>query len=332
MNRLYALLYKPLKAYEHKHLQTENGKKVIIFGEPKYYESYQWNETQIPCGKCIGCRMDYAQEWAVRCMLESKCWEHNYFVTLTYAPEHIHLNPVVDTTTGEYTEVQTLYKPDFTKFMKDLRRQHDYHLHHKGIRFYMCGEYGEKSGRPHYHALLFNTPIPDLKPFFINKNHQQVYISEYLSKVWGKGIVSIGEITYESRSYTRRYILKKQKINEIEPGKVPEFTNMSRDPGIGRIYYDTHKDDMYKNDEIIIRKALSKAISTKPPSYFDRIYDLENPEKMKEIKGNRKERALDARAATALNTSLSPMQYLEVKERNYAKRIATLKRGLKEEV
>ena len=326
------MLYHPLKAWEHVHKKTPNGKAVIGWmKEPKPSEKWDWKAINLPCGQCIGCRMDNAQDWAVRCVLESKSWEHNYFVTLTYAPEHIHYNPVVDLETGEISEVQTLWKPDYTKYMKDLRSHHKYHYNHDGIRFYMCGEYGEKTKRPHYHRLLFNMPLDDLKPYFINKNHQQIYTSNYLQNIWGKGIVTVGEISYESRAYTARYILKKQHINDLEPGKVQEFTNMSRNPGIGKYYYDTHKNSMYKNDEVTIRKALGKAINTKPPEYFDRLFDQENEERMSEIKKKRRIGAQDARAREQLHTTLSPDEYLKTREENYAKRIVTLKRGLKEE-
>lgn len=351
------MLYHPLFAFEHKELKTAKGKAVVkVPKQPKDYDQQKgkyklikedlekeygksfpkefWTMIQIPCGQCIGCKMETAQDWAVRCLLETKLWDENYFVTLTYDEEHVPLHPVpvcINKETGEAGFQKTLHKPDFTKFMKDLRRHHEYHFNHQGIRFYMCGEYGSQTHRPHYHRLLFNMPLNDLKPYFINKNHQQVYTSEYLQKIWGKGIVSVGEITYESRAYTARYILKKQHINDLKPGQMQEFTNMSRMPGIGQGYYDKFKDEIYKNDELTIKKALGMAINTKPPKYFDELYDLENNEKMTEIKLQRRKMAQENRERKNQNITLLPSEQLKVAERNYASRVATLKRGLKED-
>lgn len=307
---------------------------MIRWSAPTFDDRFNWKEIQLGCGQCIGCKMDNAQDWAIRCVLETKLWEQNYFVTLTYSEDTVPYHPVpvcIDEETGEAGYRQTLKKEDMVKFMKDLRSHHKYHFNHDNIRFYMCGEYGSTTERPHYHVLLFNCPLFDLKPLFVNKQHQQVYRSEYLEKIWGKGIVSVGEITYESRAYTRRYILKKQHINNVKEGQLPEYTNMSRKPGIGADYYKQHKDEIYKNDEITIKKALSRAINTKPPEYFDRLYEKEEEQHLSEIKKKRRERAQEARERQQRNTTLSPMQQLEVKERNYAKRIATLKRGLKED-
>lgn len=293
-----------------------------------------WKEIQLPCGQCVGCKMDNAQDWAVRCVLESKLWEQNYFVTLTYDEQHVPLHPVpvvLDEETGEAGLRQTLIKEDMADFMKNLRRQHEYHFEHQGVRFFGCGEYGGKTERPHMHILLFNCPLNDLEPLFINKQHQQVYRSAYLEKIWKKGIVSVGEITYESRAYTRRYILKKQQMNNVKPGQLPEFTNMSRKPGIAAEYYKQHKEEIYKNDEITIKKALSAAINTKPPKFFDKLYEKEEEQHLSEVKKKRRERAQDARENKQLRTSLSPVQQLEVAERNYLKRISTLKRELREE-
>lgn len=263
-------------------------------------------------------------------------YEHNYFVTLTYADEYTelgkHWKPVIDTETGEYTVISSLFKPDLQKFMKDLRQYYSYHYGWDNIRFYRCGEYGENTERAHFHLIIFNLPINDLKPYFINHEGQQVYLSDTLTKIWKKGRVTIGEVTYQSAAYVARYIMKKQTGEMQNKNREPEFTNMSRRPGIGEPWYKANKDKAYKNDEVIIRGRLGKAVSKKPPKYFDRLFDQTEPTKLDEIKKNRRARAQDNRERKLLTTSLSADELLQVQENNYVKKISTLKRGMKEDV
>lgn len=103
----------------------------------KEFEQVKPNSTYkletVPCGCCIGCRLDYSKDWATRCMLEAQDWKDNYFITLTYDDEHLPI--------GKYCN-NTLVNEDLKKFIKDLRRYYSYHYKHNDIRFFACGEYG----------------------------------------------------------------------------------------------------------------------------------------------------------------------------------------------
>lgn len=294
----------------------------------------------IPCGQCIGCRLDYSRTWADRCILEARDYVNNAFVTLTYDPEHLPKpQQVTDVQTGEIFEWSSLVPDDLTKFMKDLRRYYEHHYNHQGIRFYACGEYGDEGGRPHYHLLIFNLPVPDKVYWFTNNDHENIYVSDSLSKIWDKGIVTIGDVTWNSAAYVARYVVKKQRgdtkgLVEL-PGKrlvaglQPEFTRMSRMPGIAYKYYDEHKNEFYKNDEIVI-SVRGKARTIKPPRYFDKLYDIdcEDPFIMQEIKQKRSESAKMSIKQQLQKTSLSYNEYLGVKERNKIAQISALKRGM----
>lgn len=294
----------------------------------------------IPCGQCIGCRIDYSRMWADRCILEAKDHENNVFVTLTYDPEHLPKPElVVDVNTGEVLEWPSLVPDDLQKFMKDLRRYYKHHYDHDGIRFYACGEYGEDGGRPHYHLLLFNLPVPDKVYWFTNNDHENIYISDSLSKIWGKGIVTLGEVTWNSAAYVARYVVKKQKGNtkgcvdipgHLVTGIKPEFVRMSRCPGIAFNYYDENKDKFYENDEIVI-SVRGKARTIKPPRYYDKLYDIdcEDPFLMQDIKRKRAESARNSMKLQLEHTSLNEQEYLAVKERNKIAQINALKRQLK---
>lgn len=327
----------PIKAYESKTKKTSSGKKYISFGNnpnagdfPEQ-EPWLWNRIELPCGQCTGCRLEHAKGWAVRCILEAKQWTFNYFITLTYSPENVPINTRIDTETGEVIDIMTLKKQDLQNFMKRLRRYYEYHFGPSTIRFFACGEYGEETERPHYHAILFNLPIPDLEPYFVNHEHQMVWKSKIIDDIWGLGITSVGEVSYQSAAYVARYILKKQKgPNKVDLGRADEFTLMSRRPGIAAEYYQQYKEDIYKNDEIIITARMDKAIGVKPPRYFDKLYDLEEPDKLWEAKFNRRQKAINSRNSHLSSTTNTADELLKIKERKLVSKTATLKRTLKE--
>lgn len=337
--------YHPMHAFQIG--LTDNGK-------PKYQiesETTEWTHPkingqiitdkiikeyiEIPCGKCIGCRLDYSRKWATRCMLEASCYKNNAFVTLTYAPEFLPIRKNILEETGEYVNTPTLQDKDLTKFMKDLRRYFEYHYGENNIRFYACGEYGELYERPHYHIIIFNIEIKDLEPLFKNAMGQTIYTSKSLETIWGKGIVRVGEVTWESAAYVARYVMKKQKGPNSEEyyatvkGYAPEFVRMSRKPGIARQYYEDNKEKIYTNDELFIIKK-GKALKVKPVAYFDKLYDVEQHEKMQSIKLNRKESAKLKLNNELSKTSLNKLAYMELKEKNKLEQLKKLHRNKSE--
>ena len=181
--------YTPLQGWRSA-IPNSNGKYPITFDR---HLANPLMPLDLPCGHCIGCRLAYSKEWAIRCMHEASMHESNYFITLTYSPEFLPANLSLD-------------KRVFTLFMKKLRKKFG-----EGIRFYMCGEYGDKQGRPHYHAILFNIKFDDLKFYKKNKDGSILYNSETLSNLWGYGYAVVGNVTFESCAYVARYIVKKQK-------------------------------------------------------------------------------------------------------------------------
>lgn len=147
--------YHPIQAWSLKDKRKPDGKRIISFQGPTQGDKAdKWEGIQLPCGQCIGCRLDYSRQWADRILLETTLWEHNWFVTLTYSDEFVPYKSTVNTTTGELIEGKTLVPEHLTKFMKDLRRYWSYHYGHDNIRFYACGEYGGQTERPHYHLCI----------------------------------------------------------------------------------------------------------------------------------------------------------------------------------
>ena len=200
------------------------------------------NSIQLSCGQCTGCRTEYARQWAMRLVLEQNYWQGkkkpSIFITLTYDNDNI---------TNIYNDEDkiisnTLVKKDFQDFMKRLRWNKQ-STEENPVRFFHCGEYGEKYDRPHYHAILFNTNFSDRKQL---QGHKGLTTSETLSKLWGKGHSSIGDVTFQSAAYVAGYVQKKingklkdshYAIIDPETGQYfgqrqQEYSTMSRNPGI----------------------------------------------------------------------------------------------------
>lgn len=297
----------------------------------------------IPCGHCIGCRLDYSREWANRGYLESKCWEQNWFVTLTYDEDHLIIPneieiPVEKTSLTRKIKKKDDWKgtlvPDHLKqFIKNLRQiMAREEIQASGIRFMACGEYGEERKRPHYHIILFNCNLPPdtfYNPRIINKN--TYWQNKIIERAWGtkkvndklvkeyKGICNISEATWNDIAYTARYITK--KINGdgsldqyAENGQIKEFFRVSRMPGIGEPYFREHYKEIYERDEIIVKNA-SGVVSCTPPSYFDDLYEQIDPIHLREIKKQRREQALNNELNKREKTSQDPLSQLEIEER-----------------
>lgn len=183
------------------------------------------------------------------------------------------------------------------------------------IRYYMCGEYGEKLGRPHYHYLLFGYQFQDRKYHKKSQSGETLYTSEALNKLWPYGHAWIGDVTYESCAYVASYVMKKitgdkaedhyrrYDIDGTEFHLMPEFNLMSRKPGIAKHWWDQFHQDVTTHDAIV-HKGGSKA---KPPRYYDKLLELMDPTLWESLKAAREARG---KVLSADNTP----QRLKVKE------------------
>lgn len=306
--------YHPIRRWEF------DGKVRFSPSDRKDYYGHSADKYSmlIPCGQCIGCRLDYSRQWANRIMLEAKQWPDNWFVTLTYDPEHLPTHVKLEPYTGELLEVGTLVPKDLQDFLKRLRRYYEYHYDHKPIRFFACGEYGDDRGRPHYHPIIFNLPLYDLVQVDVTDNGDVLYESAALTNLWGKGLVRIGAVTWQSAAYVARYVTKKIKGKQAAEyydanGIVPEFVRMSTRPGIGKAYFDANSERIYANDEIILPTSKG-AQAVKPPTYYDRLLHRIDPDKLEQVKARRVDLQRWSTANKMANTSLSEQAQREVDE------------------
>lgn len=262
--------YYPITGYRARSGRNENGKWPIVFDLKLGYEDMP---VTLPCGRCIGCKLEYSKKWAVRCVHEATLYQQNCFITLTYNDENL---PYAG-------DRPTLLKRDWQLFMKRLRKKYG-----NGIRFYMCGEYGDKNLRPHYHAILFNFNFPDLK-VISNRSGYKLWTSEGLSSIWTFGFHTIGEVSFESSAYVARYILKKHDKKDYGNAE-KEFVLMSRKPGIGLEFYKKWKSDIYPLDAVFIQRE-GKLVQMKPPRYYDNKLELDSFQTFMDVKRRRKKYA-----------------------------------------
>lgn len=217
----------------------------------------------------------------MRCVHESKLHEKNCYLTLTYDNDHVPYSHV----TGE----QTLVKKHLQDFMKRLR----YYLGDTKVRFFACGEYGENTHRPHYHVIIFGYDFEDKVLYKFSKDNFPYYYSPTLNKIWSHGLCVVADVTFSSCAYVARYITKKitgEAAKDVYEGIQPEFVNMSRRPGIGKLWFDKYSSDVYPYDEVVINDN-GKYRKMSPPRYYDNLYSENHVDEFAQIKDKRIERA-----------------------------------------
>ena len=173
----------------------------------------EYQRLTLGCGHCYQCAMQYSNMWALRIIDESRKYDATCFVTLTYSPEHL-------------PDGGTLVKRDVQLWLKRLRKA----IEPIKIRYYLCGEYGSKGQRPHYHVIIFGWRPSDLVPLRVSRKGEQLYNSDIIVNTWGKGFVSVGDLSMRSVKYCAKYL---NKLNPVLPGRLKPFVLMSRRPGIG---------------------------------------------------------------------------------------------------
>lgn len=260
--------YHPIQAWRSRD-KNDSGKRSLVFNVRDGYED---SPVVIPCGKCVGCRLERSRQWATRCMHEASLYDMNCFLTLTYNGEHL-------------PEDNSIHVRELQLFWKRLRKAIPEH-----IRYFACGEYGSKFGRPHYHAVVFGWWPPDAQIHARTKNGDLLYTSQLLNDIWQNGFVIIGTVTFESCAYVARYIMKKQLGSNIDPEryvnldtgevKEKEFVIMSRKPGIGQEWIRLYAPEVLTNGWIYANGHKSQI-----PKYYKNQLEKLDEKKYLQLKG-----------------------------------------------
>ncbi|QCS36249.1 replication initiator protein [Capybara microvirus Cap1_SP_178] len=258
--------FHPVRAWLCKRKDFSN---IMLFRDPlsRISAFHSISEVYLPCGHCFGCRLRHAAEWTLRCQHESSLYKQNCFITLTYDDDHLpKINGIPSL---------PMYTFDFQPFLKRLRKRVG------KFRFYMVSEYGSRTERPHYHAIIFGWSPPDLKPWKLKDGHL-VYRSDILEKCWPYGFSTVGACCEKTIRYVARYCMKKldgKMGSEWLGPRLPDYTRMSLKPGIGQGWIDRFHDDVYKVDFTAERTIqdgvrVSPSCIVKPPRYYDRCIDV----------------------------------------------------------
>ena len=191
------------------------------------------------CGRCLACKVQKKKIWKTRMLLESKDHDKNSFITLTYSDEKLPKGGTLD-------------PKDTQLFLHRLRKNLQRNNLQK-VRYFLVGEYGTETQRPHYHAAIFGHAC-DSGTRYVKGRKCECRFCEIIRKSWSInneiiGHTAVGTLEKDSIDYICGYLHKTatvdgQKImgltNKNDPkifkwlkGRHPEFTRMSRNPGIG---------------------------------------------------------------------------------------------------
>lgn len=227
--------------------------KTLLWSPKQFTKSCQ--RIQLPCRKCIECRMAYSREWGVRALHESTQHNENSFVTLTYDDEHLK-------------DPKLVYE-DFQKFIRSLRDR----LHQQPMTYLVSGEYGSKNKRPHWHAILFGYRPDDCEPHYRNHRGDVVSTSVSLARCWGRGHVDVGTVTLESASYCARYALKDLAHGEEKEEYSSIFKTSTR-PAIGSRWLEKFAPDVFNYGRLYLRDGSLLEI----PRYYKKWCEKHRPE------------------------------------------------------
>lgn len=254
--------------------------KNLDGGPISFSEKKDHREIQIPCGQCIGCRVQKTEAWAFRCYAESMMHRDNMFITLTYDDDHLPADESVN-------------HRDWQLFAKRLRERVG------PFRFMMCGEYGENTKRPHYHGLVFGYRAADLVKCNSVYSKHDIYESDLLSEVWGKGMCVVGEVNFATARYVSAYICKRvtgekaqdhynwvTRYGELVQRR-PEYGKMSLRPGIGASWFEKFWPECLVHDGVHVQNKKKKI-----PVFFDNMMAKIDPDKKEEIDETRVKKAV----------------------------------------
>lgn len=213
----------------------------------------------------------------MRCVHEAQMHSESCFLTLTYR---------------ELPAGGSLSVRDLQLFWKRLRK--DRGPGAAPIRYLACGEYGEETARPHYHACLFGEAFLRDRKVWKQTAAGPLFTSEYASSKWSHGFVVLGDVTFESAAYVAKYTVEKV-LGKAAPSVYgplrPPFSVSSRRPGIGSTWWDKYG-HVARRDDSVVAQGREQGL----PRAYDRYWERDDEVGFKRARGRRVEKALELAA------------------------------------
>lgn len=215
------------------------------------YDRHTDTTKYASCRKCSECLQVRANEWALRGYFELAQHGNNCFITLTYKNNPIHL-----------------IKKDMQDFIKRLRKKID----PLKIKYFSCGEYGDRNLRPHFHIIIFGYDFRDKRMVKMSSSGKAIYSSTQLDKLWPKGIAVLQDANENTVRYSALYAAKKKQDLPKHLQKFPEFNTMSQNLGIELML---KKMETYlKTDQIYMNGFAYKIPNIVLEKYYKKKYGL----------------------------------------------------------
>lgn len=235
----------------------------LTFSQKKFNK--ELSAFELPCRKCLACRLNTAREKAIRCVHEAQMHEKNIFLTLTYSEDHIENNRL------EYKS--------FQDFMKRLRKHIEYSepFYDKNkhrISYMVTGEYGKLTKRKHWHAIIFNYHPTDPQHIRTTERDELVYTSQELSNLWGKGLIEFGSVTLDSAGYVARYSAKQLTHGKDNEHDYRPIHKTSSKRAIGKSFLEKYHADIFNYGYVVLPNGQRAGI----PRYYEDWYKETYPE------------------------------------------------------
>jgi len=257
---------------------------------------------ELECRKCLPCRLNIAREKAIRTYHESKMHQDNIFLTLTYSDNHLG--------TGKLNYL------DFQLFMKRLRELHNRGIKDKELKkertisYMVTGEYGDQTKRPHWHAIIFNYRPRDEKPKYTSDLDHDVYTSEILNELWGKGFVEYGSVTIDSANYVARYAAKKLVHGMDEQHDYHPIHKTSSKHALGKRWIEKYWKHTFDNGYVY----LPNGQKTKIPRYYTDWLKKNKPDEWRNYVTNTRQKLQETAQNKARREELEYLSHLLAQE------------------
>jgi len=249
------------KNFQKRRLKYEQGKHFLV-----------------GCKQCVWCRLNRSREVAARIVHEMRAHRESWFFTLTYDDEalpHSCCGPTLD-------------RPRITRLRKDVDQDASRGFFEK-FKFFLVGEYGDRTQRPHYHGVAFvDYPwqVAQVEP---SRSGAEQFVCAEFTRLWPEGRHRISKLNFEFAAYAARYALKKQtgSMARRYGGRTPEFSSWCH--GMGAGHFSRFWTDMYPSDECVITRSSGKRFPMLPPTLYDRWLEKLDPELMQKVRDKRLE-------------------------------------------